>query len=233
MAKRVPYLLSLYLKQVPSHQDFAARYKDDGISYAVDSSVCIFSQSKSIEDREIGRRFAPLWEALAAKLNEIFPERHGRDFSSLLLSSVHKYSAFWIAERNGETVFQTCTTWTRTSVFILLLLVCAFLAFLMIYCDKSFVQTAIWIRTARPSCDGRTFASSPFRRLASRGPPFRGFPFFGGLWSSRSIWLDARQYTTRCLSKTLQLPARHFVLLVLYRPLAGPMTTHSDANTTV
>ena len=68
MAKRVPYLLSLYLKQMPSDKDFAARYKDDGISYAVDSSVCIFSQSKSIEDREIGRRFAPLWEALAAKL---------------------------------------------------------------------------------------------------------------------------------------------------------------------
>ena len=26
-------------------------------------------------------------------------------------------------------------------------------------------------------CDGRLFASSPFRRLASRGAPFRGFPF--------------------------------------------------------
>ena len=37
-------------------------------------------QSKSIEDREIGRRFAPLWEALAAKLHEIFPERDAKVF---------------------------------------------------------------------------------------------------------------------------------------------------------
>ena len=31
-------------------------------------------QSKSPEDREIGRRFAYLWEVLAPKLREIFPE---------------------------------------------------------------------------------------------------------------------------------------------------------------
>ena len=31
---------------------------------------------------------------------------------------------------------------------------------------------------ARPLCDGRSFASSPFHRLASRGPCFRGFPLW-------------------------------------------------------
>ena len=37
-----------------------------------------------------------------------------------------------------------------------------------------------WLRIARPMCDGRSFASSPFRRLASRGLPFGGFP---GWWT--------------------------------------------------
>ena len=32
-------------------------------------------QSKSPEAREIGRRFAPLWEVLAQKLQEIYPEK--------------------------------------------------------------------------------------------------------------------------------------------------------------
>ena len=47
-------------------QDFVARYKDDGIPYEVDSPFCNTStnitvrQSKSLKDREIGRRFAPL-----------------------------------------------------------------------------------------------------------------------------------------------------------------------------
>ena len=47
-------------------QDFIARFKDDGIPYAIDSPLCctntniIVRQSKSIEDREIGKQFAPL-----------------------------------------------------------------------------------------------------------------------------------------------------------------------------
>ena len=31
-------------------------------------------QSKSQDDREIGKRFAPLWNALSKKLQELFPE---------------------------------------------------------------------------------------------------------------------------------------------------------------
>ena len=37
-------------------------------------------QSKSLEDREIGRRFAPLWRVLFTKLQEIFRERDAKDF---------------------------------------------------------------------------------------------------------------------------------------------------------
>ena len=37
-------------------------------------------QSKSLKDRKIGRRFALLWRALFPKLQEIFPQRDGKDF---------------------------------------------------------------------------------------------------------------------------------------------------------
>ena len=80
-----------------------------------------------------------------------------------------------------------------TNIFlILLLLVCAIQAFLMMCCDRSFVKPTIWLRTARPLCDGRPFASSPFRRLASRGRPFRGF----SAWWSMQIAI----HLARCLT---------------------------------
>ena len=60
--------------------DFVDWYKDDGISNEVGSPFCSVKtniavcQSKSLEDREIGKRFAPLWEILAAKLKVFIPE---------------------------------------------------------------------------------------------------------------------------------------------------------------
>ena len=48
-------------------QDFVVRYKEDGISYEVNSPFCSVKttitvrQSKPIEDRETGKQFAPLW----------------------------------------------------------------------------------------------------------------------------------------------------------------------------
>ena len=57
-----------------------ARYKDDGIPYEVDSPFCqgrtniTVRQSKSLEDLEIGKQFAPLWKVLAEKLKVLFPE---------------------------------------------------------------------------------------------------------------------------------------------------------------
>ena len=47
-------------------QDFVARYKDDGIPYEIDSPFCSVKttiavrQSRSIEDRDIGKQCAPL-----------------------------------------------------------------------------------------------------------------------------------------------------------------------------
>ena len=61
-------------------QDFVARYKDDGIPYEIESPFCSVKtniavrQSKSLEDREIGKQFAPLWRELAEQLKVLFPE---------------------------------------------------------------------------------------------------------------------------------------------------------------
>ena len=51
------------------------------MSYAINSSFCnvkttiTVRQSKSIEDREIGKQFAPLWRELADQLEILFPDR--------------------------------------------------------------------------------------------------------------------------------------------------------------
>ena len=48
-------------------QDFIFRYKDDGIPYTINSPFCCANtiitvrQSRSIEEREIGKQFKPLW----------------------------------------------------------------------------------------------------------------------------------------------------------------------------
>ena len=61
-------------------QDFVAQYKDDGISFEINSPFCCVKttitvrQSKSIEDRESGKEFAPLWRELADQLKSLFPD---------------------------------------------------------------------------------------------------------------------------------------------------------------
>ena len=89
-------------------QDFVARHKDDGIPYAIDRPFCctntniIVRQSKSIEDREIGKQFAPLWRQMADQLKVLFPDRDDEgafiipalDTRSLVLSIKDR--------RNGE-----------------------------------------------------------------------------------------------------------------------------------
>ena len=61
-------------------QDFGVRFQDDGIPYAIYSPFCCANstitvrQSRSIEDRAIGKQFAPLWRDLADQLRILFPD---------------------------------------------------------------------------------------------------------------------------------------------------------------
>ena len=76
----VPGVSSEVLQRVISQ---ASRYKDDGTFYEVDGPFCqcrtniVVRQPKTLEDREIGKQFAPLWKALAEKLEVLFPEGDG------------------------------------------------------------------------------------------------------------------------------------------------------------
>ena len=56
------------------------RYKDDGIPCEIDTFLCtskttiLVRHSRSIEDRETGKQFMPLWRGLAEELRILFPE---------------------------------------------------------------------------------------------------------------------------------------------------------------
>ena len=74
-----------------------ARYKDDGISsYEVDCPFCqsrtniAVRKSKSLEDWEIGKQFAPLWNALAEQLKVLFPE--GNDTGTFIVPALNVQS---------------------------------------------------------------------------------------------------------------------------------------------
>ena len=83
------------------------------------------------------------------------------------LTFVHRSSAFSTAEMELGNWFSNVHHPDTNSCLILLLLTCANLAFLMIYNDRSFVKPSFRLGIVRPTCDGRSFASSPLRRLAS------------------------------------------------------------------
>ena len=104
-------------------QDFVARYKDDGTPYEVDSPFCnaktniAVRQSKSLEDREIQKQFAPLWKVLSTKLRELFPE--GDDTGTFLVPALDARSQVLSIKdrRNGVgKPYSNLLPWKRTGV---------------------------------------------------------------------------------------------------------------------
>ena len=61
-------------------EDFVVQFQDDGIPYAINSPFCCANttitvrQSRSIEDREIGKQFAHVWKELADQHKVLFAE---------------------------------------------------------------------------------------------------------------------------------------------------------------
>ena len=164
-------------------QDFVARYKDDGIPYEVDSPFCnvktdiAVRQSKSQEDQEIGKQFAPLWKVLAGKLKKKSKEMTQVPSLSLRSTSVHKFSASRIAGTAWENQCSNLLHVGTDRCLRSLLLIFVSLVFLMKCCNGLSLKPASWLRTVRPMCDSRPFASLLFCRLAGRGPFCHGFPF--------------------------------------------------------
>ena len=98
------------------------------------------------------------------------------EMTKVLLSSqrstlAHKSSALKIEETGLENLCSNVPPLEVDKHLPLLHLICVFLLFLLKCCNL------FSLKRAQPMCDGRLFASSPFRRLAGRGAFFRGFPF--------------------------------------------------------
>ena len=95
-------------------QDFVVRYKDNGIPYEIDSPFCntktniAVRQSKTIEDREIGKQFAPSWRELADQLEILFPNRDDEGAFIILALDTRSHILSIKDRRNGvgKTVFK-------------------------------------------------------------------------------------------------------------------------------
>ena len=130
---------------------------------------------------------------------------------------VHMSPTFTIAETGLENVCSNLHHRDTTKCSLPLLLVCVSLIFLMMSCDKSHVKQPLWLRIARPMCDGRPVASSLFRRLASRGPFF-----FCGVTLWCFFFSNCDLGKCSCLVRS---SIRHYVLLFPYCPMAWSMLT--------
>ena len=135
-------------------QKFVARCRDHGLSCSVDSPFCntsatiLVRHSKSPEDREIGRRFAPLWEVHKNISVNMIPKA----ISSIQpLISGHKSSTYTLAETELENQFFGFTL-GKIKDSMSLLLVCASLVSLMRCCVNLQVKQAIRLRIARQLC---------------------------------------------------------------------------------
>ena len=193
-------------------------------------------QSKSIEDREIGRRFATLWAVLVLKLQEIFDERYAKGTFIVPAFDVRAQILSISNRRNGveKPVFNLHHL-DRNSCSISLLLTCVNQAFLMMCCDRLFVKHVLRLRIVRPLCDGRLFAVSP---------PGESRPFFSRLpcvvaFSICKLHVSMPDPTRPSallqgnLSNTVESSVRHVVLLLPHRHLAWQMSIHIDPNTTI
>ena len=76
------------------------------------------------------------------------------------------------------------------------------------------------LKPERPKCEGRPFASPLFRRLAGRGPFFRGFPFRWALQWTVSL--------ARCLTFTMS--CLFFTALWLHRSQSVLLQGNQPAN---
>ena len=126
---------------------------------------------------------------------KLHPQNYKNSFQKALSQHStygHKFSVLRVAGTEWENQCSNLLHLETHRCLILLLLICVFLTFLMMHCDKSFCKLVIRLRIARPMCYGRPFASPLFRRLAGRGSSFRGFPFW---WAMRFALSPARRLT--------------------------------------
>ena len=122
--------------------------------------------------------------------------------SSQRSTHAHKSSALKIEETELENQCSNLPPMEVAKHLPLLHLFCVFLVFLLKCCS------GFSLKPARPMCDGRLFASSPCRRLASRGAFFCGFPFRWVLHLVLSLTRTVLLHEAACCSRENSLCER-------------------------
>ena len=125
-------------------------------------------QKMTVKSGDVLHRTGKFWLLNFRKFSRIKMQKVTLSCHPLMFN--HKPSVYTIAEMELENRFSDLLHLDTNIYSVSLLLICVNLIFLTWCCDK--LLQAIWLRIARPMCDGRHFASSPFCRLASRGPFF-------------------------------------------------------------
>ena len=180
-------------------QDFVARCKDDGIPTKLivhPGKEEPISQSVSVshyKTRKFWKQFAPLWKVWAWKLEVLFPE--GDDTGTFIVPALDVCAQVLSIKKRrncvGSQVFKLVSC-GNGQLFALTAPDLRIPVFQIECCNRSS------LKSERPMCDGRPFASPLFRRLAGRGTFFRGFPFRWALQLTVSL-ARCLTYTMSCL----------------------------------
>ena len=181
-------------------------------------------QSKSRADQEIGKQFGPVWKVLVEQAKVLFTEGLGAVPLSLRSTHVHKFSAWRIEETALDNVCSNLPLLDADNCLLLLHLTCVFL----VCCRRSS------LKPVRSMCDGRSFASPLFLRLASRGA-FSAVSLSDGFYILRSLLLAAWLCMAQHLAPGLILPwmrspMRYQVVPLLYCPEASAEPMHVDTG---
>ena len=136
------------------------------VPFCCTNTTITVRQPRSIEDREIGKQFVPLWKELADQLKVLSPDADDEVHSSSLRSMLaHKSSALKIAETGLENRFSNLLRLVADKRLHLLHLICLFLVFrLRCYNGFSLMPTGLM-------CDGRPIVS-PLFSPPGGGPTF-------------------------------------------------------------
>ena len=182
IAKQVLWSARLVFETRAKCQDFVARYRVGGFPHEIDSPCCsaktAFSvrQSNSLEDREIGKQFAPLWECWpnSSKFSslKVMAQVH---LLSLRSTPAHKFSESRIEETALE---NQCSN---------LSLLEADRSFALVAPDLCVLGVPGEVCLQRPMCDG------PPLRLTAFPPP-------GGSRRDRE-YFSANQLKKKCKKK--------------------------------
>ena len=152
-------------------QDFVVRYKDDGIQCAIDSPFCCTNttitvrQARSMEDREIGKQFVPRWKELADQLKVLFPDADDEGVFIIFALDARSQILSFKDRRNGigKPVFKLAPL-GNGQTFTLVTLDLSVLGI-----SPKELQRVLSLKPTGLMCDGRSFGSALFRRLAGRG----------------------------------------------------------------